>query len=294
MKYNPRLTKPAAGNPFYNTTSNGGYSTCIVGQPTDPGCNVLANCVGYACGRFNEIIGAMKYPLFHVNAYSFIWVAKTYYPELQITDYPTLGGIMVFKKKGAEYGHVLIPEVLESADTIITSESAWHGSAFFTARRYKSRGWVEGYDFLGNIVNPAIGDIHWVDGHKYKLGDKVIINGPLYVSSTAETPSGYATNITTKITRVVDAAHPYNTTGDLGWMNESDIQPYTEPTLKIGDKVEIISTGKASKDGDNPTAYGIGWTCTIGKIYEGAAYPYRVDDKDGAVGFYKAEALRKL
>ena len=51
-----RKTKPEAGNKFYNTTSNGGYSRCIKGNPTDAGCNVLANCVGYACGRFNEII----------------------------------------------------------------------------------------------------------------------------------------------------------------------------------------------------------------------------------------------
>lgn len=43
-KYIPRLTKPEAGNPYYNTVSNGGYSNAIVGKPTDQGCNVLANC----------------------------------------------------------------------------------------------------------------------------------------------------------------------------------------------------------------------------------------------------------
>ena len=54
-----RTTKPESGNKFYNTVSKGGYSHCIVGYPTDKGCNVLANCVGYACGRFNEIIGTI-------------------------------------------------------------------------------------------------------------------------------------------------------------------------------------------------------------------------------------------
>ena len=29
-----------------NNGNNGGYSWCINGSPTDPGCNVLANCVG--------------------------------------------------------------------------------------------------------------------------------------------------------------------------------------------------------------------------------------------------------
>lgn len=63
-----RTSKPSAGNKFYNTTSRGGYSQCIQGSPTDAGCNVLANCVGYACGRFNEIIGSMKYPYLNCNA----------------------------------------------------------------------------------------------------------------------------------------------------------------------------------------------------------------------------------
>ena len=44
---NIRTTKPSAGNKFFNTKSNGGYSTCIQGSPTDKECNVLANCVGY-------------------------------------------------------------------------------------------------------------------------------------------------------------------------------------------------------------------------------------------------------
>ena len=43
-EYKPRLTKPEAGNPYYNTISNGGYSSAIQGKPTDPGCTVLSNC----------------------------------------------------------------------------------------------------------------------------------------------------------------------------------------------------------------------------------------------------------
>ena len=67
-----RTTKPENGNKFYNTVLKGGYSHCIAGYPTDKGCNVLANCVGYACGRFNEIIGTMKYPYLNCNAENFI------------------------------------------------------------------------------------------------------------------------------------------------------------------------------------------------------------------------------
>ena len=55
-----RSSKPESGNKYYNTRSVGGYSTCIIGKPTDAGCNVLANCVGYANGAFNE---ELKTPL---------------------------------------------------------------------------------------------------------------------------------------------------------------------------------------------------------------------------------------
>jgi len=66
---------------------------------------------------------------------------------------------------------------------------------------------------------------------KFKVGDKVIINGNLYSSSSANTASGKVENKVTTITRVVDGAiHPYNTTGDLGWMDENDIKIYEDLT----------------------------------------------------------------
>jgi hypothetical protein len=74
----PRLSIPEKGNPYYNTISNGGYSTAIVGKPTYNGLNVLANCVGYAFGRYNEVAGenACKY-LQPVNAEDFVDVARS-------------------------------------------------------------------------------------------------------------------------------------------------------------------------------------------------------------------------
>lgn len=67
------------------------------------------------------------------------------------------------------------------------------------------------------------------DEMKFKIGDQVIINGDLYSSANSTAPSGKVQNKVTKITRVVDGAlHPYNTTGDLGWMNEIDIRFYEE------------------------------------------------------------------
>lgn len=162
---NVRTTKPTSGNKFFITKSKGGYSTCIQGSPTDSQCNVLSNCVGYACGRFNEIIGAMKYPSLNCNAENFIERAKNTY-GLEISSVPTLGGIMVWQKgtlsgnDGA--GHVAVVEKIIDSNTIYTSESGYGGSAFWNSTRRNTNGrWGLGsaYTFKGCIVNPAIGKV---------------------------------------------------------------------------------------------------------------------------------------
>lgn len=162
---NIRTTKPTSGNKFFITKSKGGYSTCIQGSPTDSQCNVLSNCVGYACGRFNEIIGAMKYPSVNCNAENFIERAKNTY-GLEISSVPTLGGIMVWQKgtlsgnDGA--GHVAVVEKIIDSNTIYTSESGYGGSAFWNSTRRNTNGrWGLGsaYTFRGCIVNPAIGKV---------------------------------------------------------------------------------------------------------------------------------------
>lgn len=162
---NIRTTKPTSGNKFFITKSKGGYSTCIQGSPTDSQCNVLSNCVGYACGRFNEIIGAMKYPSLNCNAENFIERAKNTY-GLEISSVPTLGGIMVWQKgtlsgnDGA--GHVAVVEKIIDSNAIYTSESGYGGSAFWNSTRRNTNGrWGLGsaYTFRGCIVNPAIGKV---------------------------------------------------------------------------------------------------------------------------------------
>ena len=243
-----RTTRPTGGR-FFNNGNNGGSSWCINGSPTDSRCNVLSNCVGYACGRFNEIIGSMKYPQLCCNAENFIERAKQY--GLEISDVPTLGGIMVWQKgatlKGSDgAGHVESVERIDSPNQIYTSASNWGGTTFYNAIRNNSNGrWGlgSGYTFRGCIVNPAIGKItsptstnnqNNSNGYtgKFKVGDKVIIDGALYVSSTASSPSGSVSNKETIITRVAqNTAHPYNTTGDLGWMNETDIKLVSTPAL---------------------------------------------------------------
>ncbi len=163
-----RTSLPEYGNKFYNTTSNGGWSRCIQGSPTCAGRNVLANCVGYACSRFNEIIGSMKYPTLNCNAENFIERAKSL--GLKVVNYPTLGGIMVWQKGktlngGDGAGHLAVVERIDSVNQFYSSESGYGSSAFWNTLRTNNNGrWGQGsaYSFRGCIVNPAIGDVHYI------------------------------------------------------------------------------------------------------------------------------------
>ncbi len=92
---------------------------------------------------------------------------------------------------------------------------------------------------------------------KYKIGDKVkLVKGsPLYKSSSSVIATSFVkADKITYITRIaVGTKHPYNTTGDLGWMNESDIKPVDEPTkyeidVELIDKDNLIDYIKNNPD----------------------------------------------
>ena len=312
-----RTSKPS-NNKNFITTGSGGWNTCIKGYPMDPNANVLANCVGYASGRFNEIIniardtGGCTYTTLNCNAVGFKERAEA--AGLQTGSTPRRGAIGCCGG-GSGAGHVFIVERVDSNSRIYTSESGYGSTAFWNQTRDNSNGrWgmSSSYYFRCFIYLPD--DVQkLIDGGqptpptpgpsgKYNIGDKVIISGPLYVNSNAASPAGSVSNKVTNITRKnPGSAHPYNTTGDLGWMDESSISPYNEPTppapqptgLQVGDTVVIVGTGNGSSYGDSNTAYGIGWTRQILRIWDGRPFPYQVGNNSGTTGFYRAEALQK-
>ena len=85
---------------------------------------------------------------------------------------------------------------------------------------------------------------------KFSIGEKVVISGNLYISSSAPAPASTINPRVTTITRYAEGApHPYNTTGDLGWMDEEDISAYTEEpapepvkTIQRGSRVRFVGT----------------------------------------------------
>ncbi len=317
-----RTTRPA-NNKNFITRGSGGWSTCIKGNPRYQYADALANCVGYASGRFNEIINIARettgctYTTLNCNAVGFKERAEA--AGLKTGSTPRRGAIMCWGKEGGA-GHVAIVERVNNSNSVYTSESGWGSSAiFWNSTRSNNNGrWGIGagyyfrcFIYLPDDVQKAIDaedptpTPQPTPSDKFNIGDKVVVNGPLYVSSTASSPAGHVSNKVTNITRKnPGSAHPYNTTGDLGWMDESSIKKYEEPTpaptpapsteLNVGDAVEIIGTGNGSAYGGSNTAYGIGWKRQILKIWNGKPYPYQVGNNTGTTGFYKKEALKKI
>ena len=313
-----RTTRPTTGNKYFITRSNGGYSTCIQGKPTDSQCDVLANCVGYACGAYNEELG-LGYEKYHLNCNAENFIERAIASGLSVSSKPVIGSILCWEGVGSLAGHVAIVIEVINDNCIRTAESGYGSSRpFWITTRYNNNGrWGlnANYKPRGFIINPNYPYNPTPKpeptptptpgpSDKFNIGDKVVINGALYVSSNAASPAGSISNKVTNITRKnPGSAHPYNTTGDLGWMNESDIHMYTEPTpapapvdktLHVGDKVKIVGTGNGASDGSSNTAYGIGWTREILKIYSGRKFPYQVGNSTGTTGFYPESSLEKL
>ena len=188
-----RITQPK-NNKYYIRTVTGGLNGAVAGSPTISGANVLCNCVGYANGRFNEIINdpnltgtpiKFKYQLV-CNAENFIESAKK--QGLSISSTPIQGGIMVWQKGktlggGDGAGHVAVVEEVYDDGTIMTSESGYGAWAFKTMRRSNSNGrWGQSsaYKFRGCIINPGVKDAKVVPAPKLTVDG---VGGPATVRS---------------------------------------------------------------------------------------------------------------
>ena len=309
-----RTTRPEAGNKYYIRRASGGYSTCIQGKPTDKWCDVLSNCVGYACGAANEEL-ALGYEKYHLNCNAENFIERAIASGLSVYRTPQVGDIICWEGAGPLAGHVgMVIEVVNS-NCIRVAQSGWGSSnPFYITTNYNNNGrWglSSNYPFRGFIrilPTPPQPDPKPTPGpsDKFNIGDEVILNGPIYVSSNASSPANTISNKRTQVTRKnPGSAHPYNTTGDLGWCDESSLTkvsptpapepPKPQPTgLQVGDRVKITGTGNGSSYGDSNTAYGIGWERQILRIWSGRPFPYQVGNNTGTTGFYKESSLQKL
>lgn len=109
--------------------------------------------------------------------------------------------------------------------------------------------YIEGRKDLGPL-NPSVPVEPEVPSElKFNIGDKVIINGTLYGDSRGGNPGASVSERQTYITRRASGRpYPYNTTGDLGWIAESQIRlddtPVPTPSVDNGDSVVINSSAQ--------------------------------------------------
>ena len=153
MSYNPRLTEPSSNDLNWIHTSKGGKNSCIL----ITGNSVLPNCVGYAWGRFMEVLGSTP-KLARTNAEN--WY--NYNDGYERGQEPKLGAVICFAKGQAGVssdgaGHVAIVEQINSDGSIVTSNSDYGGRRFFT-RIFTKPYSMRGYTFQGFIYNPAVKD----------------------------------------------------------------------------------------------------------------------------------------
>lgn len=237
QKFTPRTTAPSTTDKYWKHTSAGGVNECIL--ISNGSC--IPNCVGYAWGRFYEIIG--KRPsLSRANAEDWYGYTTDGYRRSQT---PALGAVICWAKgkvgvssDGA--GHVAIVEEIKSNGDIVTSNSGYNSTRFWMQTFTKASGYsMNGYTFQGFILppdstpvtTPSTSNPTTTSNSSLKVGDVVQFNGTTHYSS-AGAVSGYTCKPgKAKITQLATGkAHPYHLiavagggSNVYGWVSASDI-----------------------------------------------------------------------
>lgn len=151
----PRTTAPSTDDANWRHTSVGGKNQCI----NISGGSVLPNCVGYAWGRFMEILGSTP-KLSTGNAEDW-WSYNDGYERGQT---PQVGAVACWRKGAAGNssdgaGHVAIVEKVNADGSFLVSESGYGGTYRWGTRTIQPPKYSYGsaYTFQGFIYNPVVG-----------------------------------------------------------------------------------------------------------------------------------------
>lgn len=141
--YKIRTSVPSEDNKYYINYVGKGYNTAIVIDDTTKSC--LANCVGYAQGRYREICGDTNV-WDKVGSY-LAGDAKTFYDSakkhgFKVGSKPKNACIVCWGATDGAYGHVaVVEEVYDNGDIKIT-ESYYGGTVFYSEVLTKADGWL--------------------------------------------------------------------------------------------------------------------------------------------------------
>ena len=164
MAFIPRLSDAGIrGNPYWysdNPFYQSGYG--------------LPNCTCYVYGRWYELLGTKPTMLPLGNAGTWYRNAPA---SLQKGQVPELGAIACWYDPYGYYdGHVAVVEQIYSSTHILTSNSGYGGTFFYTEDNYQSNNWIGNsishrpYSFAGFIYLPGSTPgttWEWVKGNRY-------------------------------------------------------------------------------------------------------------------------------
>lgn len=171
--FTPRTTSPVGTyNPFWQTNYYGAswennWNTCIYGNPTQVGANVLSNCTGYAQGRsaeiWSEITGhtpaeTNSHPFDMLNNDAGDWWSRAEQYGFETGYTPKLGAILVTST------HVAVIEEKVDDYTYNVSESGWETLPAFSyspSLVYQNGSWKSLYvnqNVVKFIYNPYVTD----------------------------------------------------------------------------------------------------------------------------------------
>lgn len=152
MGFTARTSAPSTSDKHWVHTSAGGLNECIKVS----GNSCIPNCVGYAWGRFYEILG--KRPsLSRSNAENWYSNTSDGYSRGKTAK---LGAVVCWAKGKAGNssdgaGHVAIVEKIKSDGSFVVSQSGYKSKRFWTST-IPASGKLSGYTFQGFIYNPAV------------------------------------------------------------------------------------------------------------------------------------------
>lgn len=146
MSFTPRLDDTGIrGNPYWyadNPFYQSGY-----GMP---------NCTAYAWGRFWEEAPSGGPPRLSLgNGADWFGYTQDGYPRSQT---PQVGAVICFGggSSGFPEGHVAVVEEINADGSIVTSNSGWQSTFFWTELCRPPNYNTLGYDFQGFILNPNV------------------------------------------------------------------------------------------------------------------------------------------
>ena len=153
MAFTPRLSPIGILNNFHWYSNQNPYEATGYGMP---------NCTAYAWGRFWEIGDPLGTGSNRPNPNDLpgywdggMWWHKFNGDVYQSGQTPKLGAVICFDRPGYS-GHVgIVEEIYNDGESIVTSNSAYSGTFFYTQTLYRSNNYSYGsYICQGFIYNP--------------------------------------------------------------------------------------------------------------------------------------------